>query len=573
MIRNIYVGENYSRKVVTPLITTDQNSYKIIWDTKCKNGVFKITAIKADNSAVFDFGELSAEGVATYVVANNMYDTEGPLKLFLAIAEQDSITTCREINFTVKEGADEASLAENNVNPINNLAMQVSANSNENNTKILNLKNYGVTDVYILKEGEDIIVSENIVTGFLKHSYSQYEAIAFPEGITEINLPDTNGGGNTPLTANKVIMPKSLKSIGSCSFSNYARWDEKDNLIDSSIVVNVKEYVLNEGLEIINRYAFADNIYLEKINIPQSLKNIEMGVFQYSDSLKEIFIPATVTEIGDGNFNSSTFKQEDSTIIYGYAGSVAEYYAKNQNFLKEYANTFVNIGSDYSDKVDKIEGKGLSTEDFTTAEKERIKDLDKNGVFGGEYSNNGHKINFGANHLVSGSDNIIDGGWGVALLGSFLHHISGNHSLITGRENKNSGEYSVIGGYQNEANGSNNMLLGACLKALKGYTVMLGSYLSTKDSHCTLIGHNLETEGFAQTILGRFNAPSNNPFVVAYGSSDADRKNIFEVTSNGKAISKEVETDAIILKSPNGKFRLTVNDNGELVTEEVTEGV
>ena len=354
MVRNIYVGDNYSRKVVTPLITTDQNSYRIIWDTKCKSGVFKITAVKSDNSAVFDFGELSDEGVATYVIANNMYDIEGPLKLFLAIVEEESVTTCREISFTVREGANEATFAENNANPINSLTMQVVANSNENATKLQKLKDYGETDVYILKEGEDITVSENVVTQLLKHDFSNYDAIAFPEGITEINLPDTNNGGDTPLTAKKVIMPKSLKAIGRCSFSNLAQWDDENNLIASSIVVDVKEYVLNEGLETIGSYAFSDNIYLEKVNIPESIQVINRGAFQYCDSLKGIFIPATVTKIGDGNFTTSSFNQENATVVYGYAGSEAERYAINENWLKEYANPFVNMGSDYSAELGEI---------------------------------------------------------------------------------------------------------------------------------------------------------------------------------------------------------------------------
>lgn len=354
MVRNIYVGDNYSRKVITPLITTDQNSYRIIWDTKCKNGVFKITAVKSDNSAVFDFGELSDEGVATYVIANNMYDIEGPLKLFLAIVEEKSVTTCREISFTVREGANEATFAENNANPINSLTMQVVANSNENATKLQKLKDYGETDVYILKKGEDITVSENVVTKLLKHDFSNYDAIAFPEGITEINLPDTNNGGDTPLTANKVIMPKSLKAIGRCSFSNLAQWDDENNLIDSSIVVDVKEYVLNEGLETIGSYAFADNIYMEKVNIPESVKVINRGAFQYCDSLKGIFIPATVTKIGDGNFTTTLFNQENATVVYGYAGSEAERYAINESWLKEYTNPFVNIGSDYSVELGEI---------------------------------------------------------------------------------------------------------------------------------------------------------------------------------------------------------------------------
>ena len=104
MYRNIYVGENYTRKVTTPLITTDCNSYKIIWDSKCTRGSFKITAIKSDGTSVFDFGTLTEDGIAEYVISNSFYNVEGSLKIFLAIVENESITTCRELNFIVKEG-------------------------------------------------------------------------------------------------------------------------------------------------------------------------------------------------------------------------------------------------------------------------------------------------------------------------------------------------------------------------------------------------------------------------------------------------------------------------------------
>lgn len=154
MMRNIYVGDCYSRKVVTPLITTDQNAYKIVWDSKCTSGSFKITALKADGTSVFDFGELSGEGLATYIVKNNMYDEEGPLKLFLAIVDQSSITTCREINFTVKKGADEASFAQDNANPINSLAMQVADLINQWNAKITEIENYVDNQINLALDGE-----------------------------------------------------------------------------------------------------------------------------------------------------------------------------------------------------------------------------------------------------------------------------------------------------------------------------------------------------------------------------------------------------------------------------------
>lgn len=351
MYRNIYVGENYTRKVTTPLITTDCNAYKIIWDSKCTRGSFKITAIKADGTSVFDFGTLTEDGIAEYVISNSFYDVEGPLKIFLAIVENESITTCREINFIVKEGAKELTVAENNINPVNSLAIQIAETKAELNDKIMKLENGGISNSYILKPDEDIVVTDGVVTKLLKSDYSQYEAIAFPEGITEIRLPDTNNGGDSPLVANMVIMPESLKKIGRFSFANWVDFNSDGNVEDATVVVKVREFILNEGLETIENYAFSGNVLMEKINIPDTLSKIGRGAFEYCNSLKKIVIPATVTDIGYGNFTSTTFKKEDSSVIYGFAGSEAERYAKNENFLKEYENEFVNVGSDYSTEI------------------------------------------------------------------------------------------------------------------------------------------------------------------------------------------------------------------------------
>lgn len=172
--------------------------------------------------------------------------------------------------------------------------------------------------------------------------------------------------------------------------------------------------------------------------------------------------------------------------------------------------------------------------------------------------------------VIAGSNNTINGGWAITLLGSHLRNITGNQAFLTGLKNESSGNYNVVGGAYNNSNGSYSVLLGVHLASLKGYNVLLGSYLTAEQAYSNLLGDHLTATGWFKTILGRYNAPSSNPFVVAYGSSDSDRKNIFEVTASGKAISKEVETDAIILKAPNGsKFKVTVNNNGELVTEGV----
>lgn len=186
------------------------------------------------------------------------------------------------------------------------------------------------------------------------------------------------------------------------------------------------------------------------------------------------------------------------------------------------------------------------------------------GIFG-----KGHTVN-GERNFVSGYQNSIEGGSVVALLGSNLNNVSGNQSFLTGTSNTNSGNYNVIGGIGNNINGSWNVSFGGYNQSKSGHSVLLGTNLLAEFSYCNLIGDHLQAQGYRKTILGRYNVLSENPFVVAYGSDEENRKNIFEVTSEGKAISKEVETEDVILKSSNGKkFKVTISDTGELITTKI----
>lgn len=212
----------------------------------------------------------------------------------------------------------------------------------DNTTDIEKLNFYGTTDVYVLKEGVDIEVVDRKVVNLLKHDYtteeySQYSAIAFPEGITGIAFSEENKS----LKANKVIFPKSLRTIGE-SFANSVNFDEQGNIEEDTVKIKVKEYVLNEGIEELENYAFADNVYLEQINIPNTLTKIGRGALQYCENLNKIIIPTAVTDIGAYNFMTYGDKK---TTIHSYAGSYAETYAKENGI------PFVNIGSDYSKQI------------------------------------------------------------------------------------------------------------------------------------------------------------------------------------------------------------------------------
>ena len=86
MKRIINVGTSYAQKIQTPLITSDTNAYELIWEVGNLDGMFKITAKRADDETVFDYGTIN-EGIASYTLASDMYSKEGWLTLYLSIVE------------------------------------------------------------------------------------------------------------------------------------------------------------------------------------------------------------------------------------------------------------------------------------------------------------------------------------------------------------------------------------------------------------------------------------------------------------------------------------------------------
>ena len=335
MHRNIYIGENYSRKVVTPLITTDCNAYKIIWDSKVSKGIFKITARRADDTTVFDYGELNEDGTATYIMKSDMYSKEGPLTLYLAICDNEATVTCREILFNVQDGGKASEIADEVTTPINKLTQQIVKNNAELNERITNLIQFREEKVYVLSEESDILVNDGVVTGFVNTNYSEHEAIAFPDGVVEIAIPE-----KTEFIANKVIMPKSLMKIADNSFSKIAT----DN-----VKIEIGELVLNEGLTEIGKACFRATT-IGKITMPESLKTIGMTAFAGVTGLKEITFPENVEQIGTNVCAASSVEKivfrnnnteigsvgTNDSVLYGFEGSTAEAYAieKGRTFVK-----------------------------------------------------------------------------------------------------------------------------------------------------------------------------------------------------------------------------------------------
>lgn len=86
----------------------------------------------------------------------------------------------------------------------------------------------------------------------------------------------------------------------------------------------VKVFIGNEGLERIDKFAFAGSSALEKVVLPLSLTTLCQGAFAECSELKEIDIPQTVVNFGAGVFDYTS----DELVIGVYAGSAAEEYCK-----------------------------------------------------------------------------------------------------------------------------------------------------------------------------------------------------------------------------------------------------
>ncbi len=87
---------------------------------------------------------------------------------------------------------------------------------------------------------------------------------------------------------------------------------------------------------------------LEKVKLNEGLERIGRFSFQDCESLREILIPSTVKELGDGIFNFSlsrilrgnygtTRKNNPKLVIYCYAGTPALEYARAAGYPIENA--------------------------------------------------------------------------------------------------------------------------------------------------------------------------------------------------------------------------------------------
>lgn len=115
----IKAGKSFRQYSDVTLVSGDAYAYKIVYTTdyNLDNAAFQVSAIRMDGSAVIGKGDVMG-GAASYVLANNMYEYDGEVKLRLTLMDGTSVLTETEVVFNVVGNNTEDQIEEDDRFPI-----------------------------------------------------------------------------------------------------------------------------------------------------------------------------------------------------------------------------------------------------------------------------------------------------------------------------------------------------------------------------------------------------------------------------------------------------------------------
>lgn len=172
--------------------------------------------------------------------------------------------------------------------------------------------------LYIEGKGATESISDDATLKGIEWIQPSIEKVVYGEGITEI-APFSAQKINTHIVYNEplqditeLVLPSTLTTIDDYAFAFY---------------LNVKDVQIPYGVTTIGNNAFSDCYKIENVVLPGTVKKIGDAAFYVCDSLNSITIPASVTEIG-----KNLARSYSGVSIFGYTGSTAESYAKENKY-------------------------------------------------------------------------------------------------------------------------------------------------------------------------------------------------------------------------------------------------
>lgn len=187
-------------------------------------------------------------------------------------------------------------------------------------------------------------------------------------GLTDVTIPNSVNtigcGAFSGCTGLKnITIPHSVTEIESNAFADCSGLESINIPNGVTILANsvfdgctaLKGIKIPDNVTLIGNYTFANCKSLTSIVIPNSAEKIASGAFSNCDNLKDVTVLNSAAEIVDRAFGDV----QDLT-IYGYVGSTAETYAKENNI------PFVDINSKVlTSKVNNISVKGTFDDGVT----------------------------------------------------------------------------------------------------------------------------------------------------------------------------------------------------------------
>lgn len=141
-------------------------------------------------------------------------------------------------------------------------------------------------------------------SGYEEAGTSTYEKVVIPSKWSDgTDVTDIAANGFAYISGLKeVVIPSSIDTIGDYAFSWIGIFDIKEYAEKTPTLEKVK-IEANSKLNSIGKDAFAENIALKEINLPDSVANFGIFTFDKCISLTALTLPSLVTIIPDGMFD------------------------------------------------------------------------------------------------------------------------------------------------------------------------------------------------------------------------------------------------------------------------------
>ena len=157
---------------------------------------------------------------------------------------------------------------------------------------VVNIEDYTFKNCTKLNE---VILSDNIITIGVQAFYGcgNLTSLRLPSNLKKMGTQMIKG-----TKIESIVVPKGVYEAG------YAGINEVSGALEGCNTLTT--VILEEGMETIPKYLFANINSLQKVEIPQSIKKIDNFAFHNCTGLKEIIIPKSVVDIGEYVFCNCT---------------------------------------------------------------------------------------------------------------------------------------------------------------------------------------------------------------------------------------------------------------------------